>query len=195
MRNGNDLVKVQLKFRVEGKCFSEISYHINRICYVGFVCAAHTPIIKCQNLKFFCEPPYDVVPLRDIGSKPVDQRQRLAITMYLIIHLYVIDIYVRHICSIAQKIGSQSYCHPERSEGSCNPAAQILRCAQDDNPRNETQEPKTYLSYRRRMSIRIMLFHCLLNKLQFNLDGDHRTCCEPHQYTLAQAKIVTIDRR
>ena len=104
MRKGNDLVKVQLKFRVEGKCFSEISHHINRIRYVRFVCASYTTVIKGKYLVFFCEPPYDAAPLRDIGSKPKDQLQRLAITMYLLIHLYIIDIYVRHLCSIAHKI-------------------------------------------------------------------------------------------
>src|SRR5260370_8259457 len=37
-------------------------------------------------------------------------------------------------------------------------------------------------------------FHCLLNCLQINLDGDHRTRYELHCRTPAHAKIVAIDR-
>src|SRR5205809_2383382 len=38
-----------------------------------------------------------------------------------------------------------------------------------------------------------MSFHCLLDSLQNNLDGHHRTCRESHRCALAQAKIVTVD--
>ncbi len=41
----------------------------------------------------------------------------------------------------------------------------------------------------------LLHFHRLLNRLQINLDGDHRTRHEPHRCALAQAKIVAIDRR
>ena len=34
-----------------------------------------------------------------------DQHQRLTVTMYFVIHLYVIDFYVRHGCSISRLIG------------------------------------------------------------------------------------------
>jgi hypothetical protein len=45
------------------------------------------------------------LPLGYVGSKPNNQQQRLTVTMYFVIHLYVIDFYVRHVCSISRLIG------------------------------------------------------------------------------------------
>ena len=82
-----------------------LGHHFNRIRYVGFVCAASAPVIKGQDLIFICKPANDSIPLGYIGSKPKDHHQRLTVTMHFVIHLDVIDFYVRHISSISQLIG------------------------------------------------------------------------------------------
>src|SRR5260370_4543691 len=56
---------------------------------------------------------------------------------------------------------------------------------------DETPDLLVGCSYNRCLSH----FHCLLNCLQINLDGDYRTRYELHCRTPAHAKIVAIDRR
>ena len=67
-----------------------VSHHFNRIRYVRFICAARTPVIKRQDLIFFCKPANDSIPLGYIGSKPKNHHQWLTVTMHFVIHLYVI---------------------------------------------------------------------------------------------------------
>src|SRR6266404_4098964 len=68
---------------------------------------------------------------------------------------------------------------------SCQREAPLLERAVDETP-----DLLLGCSYNRCLSH----FHCLLNCLQINLDGDHRTRYELHCRTPAHAKIVAIDR-
>src|SRR5260370_36883263 len=58
-------------------------------------------------------------------------------------------------------------CHPERSEGSRSPVAEILRCAQDDRP---------YLQMSSIAVRQLCLPQCIeliSRRMQFQLGGDH----------------------
>src|SRR2546423_5441931 len=94
---------------LNAKCLHEpcsiVSHHFNRVVRVGFICATCTTIIECQDLIFLCKPMNYSMPLRYVGSKSNDQHQRLTVAVYFVIHLYVIDFYIRHICSISRLIG------------------------------------------------------------------------------------------
>lgn len=85
---------------LNGKCIHEsfgiVGHHLKRVGQIWLVGATRTTIIEREDPVFFCEPTNDAIPLREVGSKSNDQHQRLALAVYLVIHLNVVDVYRGH---------------------------------------------------------------------------------------------------
>src|SRR5258705_12740948 len=81
-----------------------LGHHLDRIGSVWLVGAARSAVIRRDDPVVLREPEDEVTPLRDIGPKPTNQHQRLALAVYLVIHLDVVDMFGRHSTQF-QKIG------------------------------------------------------------------------------------------
>src|SRR5258705_5123362 len=73
-----------------------LGHHLDRIGSVWLVGAARSAVIRRDDPVLLREPEDEVTPLRDVGSKPTDQHQGLALAVYLVIHLDVVDVFGRH---------------------------------------------------------------------------------------------------
>src|SRR5260221_10371945 len=118
-----------------------LSHHFDRIGSVWLVGAARSAVIRRYDPVVLREPADEITPFRDVGSKPTDQHQGLALAVYLVIHLDIVYRFRLHRAQF-QQIGLSLWHSQRLAARLASPAAGSQGPAQLPRRRLQTGPPR-----------------------------------------------------